>query len=543
MPVTMCGTQTTDARWYTTEEIAPKFEGLGDLTYSITTQNPEVQFYFDQGLRLSYAFNHAEAARSFYYASRLDSTCAMCYWGFAYVLGPNYNGGMEPDNYQRAYSAIQKAIKYSEGGSEKEKQLIHALASRYVEQPVDNRYHLDSAYSFNMKKLHQTYPDDPEIGALYVESIMDLHPWDLWDKQGQPKSWTPEIVAIIERLMKKYPSHPGFHHFYIHAVEASLHPEKALESARKFDEGMVPGAGHLVHMPSHIYIRTGDYHAGSISNINAIKIDSQYVSSCHAQGVYPLAYYPHNYHFLVATASLEGNKSWALLASDKVRSHVDTVLMKDPAWATLQHYYLIPYFVDVKFGQWQSIRNRTEPALELPYIKSIYHYARGMALLNTRDTSGALEEMKTLKLLARDSSLKELSIWGINTIADIVDIASLILHAEILVKEKSYSAGIELLRQAVLLEDRLNYNEPPDWFFSVRHHLGNAYIESGKYKEAIRVFKEDLKTLPRNGWAYHGLKKAYELDNDQRGLAQIENELKLSWQYADIELDGSRIKY
>jgi len=540
-PVTVCGAQTSDALWYKTEQVAPIFEGLGNLHYAITTNNPLIQQYFDQGLKLSYAFNHAEAARSFDYASRLDSSCAMCHWGFAYVLGPNYNAGMEPDNYERAFNAIQKAIKWSGQCTEKEKQLIMTLSTRYVKDPVENRSPLDSAYSAGMKKLHQLYPEDPEIAALYAESVMDLHPWDLWDKQGQPKPWTPEIVSIVERLLKQYPEHPGLHHFYIHAVEASFHPERGLASARKFDQGMVPGAGHLVHMSSHIYIRTGDYHEGSIANINAVKIDSQYVSSCHAQGVYPLAYYPHNYHFLAATATLEGKKSWALTASEKMSEHIDRDLMKDPAWATLQHYYLIPYFVLVKFGDWDSILSRPEPAIDLPYVQAIRHYATGMAYLNQKNIPAAREALTRLDSIKRDTTLKELTIWAINSIADIVSIAAKVLQAEILAVESSFDQSIQLLREAVALEDQLAYNEPPDWFFSVRHHLGAVLIEAGKNEEAIKTYSEDLMWLPKNGWAQHGLKTAYQNINDQKSLTAIEKDILQSWKYAEIVLRSSRV--
>lgn len=539
-PVSMCGSQPTDAAWYSTDQVAPLFEGLGDLHYPITTADTRVQEYFDQGLKWSYAFNHAEAARSFYYATKLDSACAMCHWGFAYVLGPNYNAGMEPDNYQRAYAAVQQAIKYSGPASPKEKAMIQALAVRYVPEPVEDRRALDSAYSAAMKKLHEIYPDDAEIAALYVESVMDLHPWDLWDKKGNPKPWTPEIVAIIEHLLKQYPNHPGFHHFYIHAVEASFNPGRGLESARKFDQGMVPGAGHLVHMPSHIYIRTGDYHEGSLANLNAVRIDSHYVSSCHAQGVYPLAYYPHNYHFLAATATMEGNKDWALMAAHKMREHVNIELMPDPAWATLQHYYTIPYFVQVKFGEWDSILNHSEASM-LPYVQVIRHYATGFAWLGKGDISKARQELNTLDSLARDSSLQELTIWGINRISDIVSIASKVLKAEIRAKEKSFEESITLLKEAVSIEDALNYNEPPDWFFSVRHHLGAVLIESGRLDEAIKIYKEDLAWLPKNGWAQHGLKKAYQLKKDQKALAAIEKDLQQSWQYAVVKLDGSRM--
>ena len=538
---TVCGSFTSDAAWYSEQHQAPILEGLGNLHYSITTQKDTIQRYFDQGLILSYAFNHAEAARSFYSAIQLDTTCAMCYWGYAYVLGPNYNAGMEPDNYIRAYQAIQKAIRYSVNNTEKEKGLIHALSTRYIKDPTDDRRVLDSIYSSEMMKLNARYPDDPEIAALYVESIMDLHPWDLWDKKGNPRPWTPAIINTIEGLIKKYPDHPGFHHFYIHAVEASFKPERALESARRFDRGLVPNAGHLVHMPSHIYIRTGNYHEGSLANLHAVNIDSQYVATCHAQGMYPLAYFPHNFHFLAATATLEGNSAWALMGAEKVRAHVRTTLMKDPKWSTLQHYYMIPYYIEVKFGLWDSILHRNEPMAGLPYVDAIRHYARGMAYLGKDNLSEANKELQLLASNARDSSLAGMTIWGINAMSDIVSIAQKVLNAELLAKQKDFDSSIQLLREAVLIEDGLNYNEPPDWFFSVRHHLGAILSEHQKYDDAIQVYLEDLKRLPKNGWAQHGLKAALMGKKDIKALRMIEKDIKLSWKQADIRLNSSRI--
>ncbi len=538
----MCAAKTTDAAWYKSDNKAPLFEGLGSLQYKISTASEEAQKYFNQGLILSYAFNHAEAARSFHYATKLDSNCAMCYWGFAYVLGPNYNGGMEPDNYERAYSAIQKAMSLSAYATEKEIEMIKSLSTRYVKEPIDNRGHLDSMYSISMKQLYLKYPDDPEIAALYAESIMDLHPWDLWDKLGNPKEWTPEIIVILEKLLNKYPEHPGVNHFYIHAVEASFSPERGNRSASLFDNGLIPASGHLVHMPSHIYIRTGEYHKGSIANLNAVNIDSQYVSSCHAQGVYPLAYYPHNYHFLAATATMEGKRDWAIMAAQKVSDHADQDLMKDPVWGTLQHYYVIPYFVKIKFGMWDEILRMNNANKELKYPEAIRHYARGWAYLGKADIENAKKECDTLELMSKDTSLKEITIWLINSVASVVDIASKLLRAEILASESSFDTSITLLKEATTLEDALNYNEPPDWFFSVRLHLGAVQIEAGKLDDAIESYKKDLTWWPHNGWALHGLRLAYQKKKDVKAVSQIEKELKTSWAYADINLVGSRIK-
>jgi len=384
---------TSDADWYQTNKKAPLFDNLGNHSFQITTQNELAQKYFNQGLILAYGFNHAEAARSFYYATKLDSTCAMAYWGYAYVLGPNYNAGMESDNYSRAYNAIQKAINLSEDVSQKEMELIWAMSKRYSKEVPKDRTGLDQEYSDAMKKLYDEYPKDPDIGTLYAESLMNLHPWDLYEHDGTAKPWTAEIENTLEDIIEISQQHPGVHHFYIHAVEASSNPERGLKSAKLYDEGLVPGAGHLVHMPSHIYIRTGHYHKGTMANINAVEADSLYVTKCHAQGVYPIAYYPHNYHFLAATATLEGNSYWGILAAEKVSKQVSIQLMKEPGWGTLQHYYTIPYYVYVKFGKWDKILNMPDEVPELVYPSAVRAYSRGMAFLGKGDIENAKKEL------------------------------------------------------------------------------------------------------------------------------------------------------
>ena len=535
-----CPPATVDSEWYQEDNVAPLLDGLDVLNYPVTTSNPKAQQYFNQGLVLAYGFNHAEAARSFYYATKLDPECAMCYWGFAYVLGPNYNAGMEPDNYSRAYAAVQKAKELSAKATEKERALIDALQRRYVAEPVEDRRDLDVDYSHAMKDLYEKYDEDPEIAALYAESVMDLYPWNLYDKDGEPKEWTPTVLMLLEKVMKDYPNHPGAHHFYIHATEASKNPEKALVSAKKFDDGLVPGAGHLVHMPSHTYIQTGDYHKGSLANIEAVKIDSAYVTTCHAQGAYPLVYYPHNYHFLAATATLEGNSNWALMGADKLAERIHPDIMEEPGWSTLQHFYMIPYFVEVKFGEWDRILAREQQ--DLLYPEAISRYARGMAYLGKKDIPKAKAELEKLEVLAQDERLKDLTIWQINSLETIVDIARKVLKGEILASEGNYDESIELLTQAVALEDGLNFQEPPDWFFSVRHTLGAVQIEAGDYADAVKTFEEDLKVLPKNGWAQHGLRLAYQNLNDREMENQLDEDLARSWATADVEITTSRIK-
>jgi tetratricopeptide (TPR) repeat protein len=537
----MCTPALSDADWYTKNSPAPLLAGMDVIHYPITTKSVEAQKYFDQGLLLAYAFNHAEAARSFYQAMRLDSTCAMCHWGFAYVLGPNYNAGMEPDNYARAYDAIAKADQLASSASEKEKDLIHAMKQRYTKEVPDDRSHLDSAYMLAMRAAHIKYPNDVDIAAMYAESLMDMHPWDLWDKAGNAKPWTPEILKAIDVAISLNPNHPGGHHFNIHAWEASNTPEKALGSAKVFDDGLVANAGHLVHMPSHIYINTGDYHLGSLANIRAVDRDSAYVTQCHAQGSYPLALYPHNYHFLAATATLEGNSEWAFMAARKMEELTRHKGMNVPALATLQHYNSIPYFIYVKFAKWDDILSA--PVLDtMPlYSSGIRHYARGMAFVGKKELAKARAELNEVKAIAKNDTLKVLTIWEINSLFNVIDIAQKVLEAEILASEKKYDESIALLEAAIAAEDQLNYNEPPDWFFSVRHHLGAVLLEAGRPEEAIAVYEADLKTFPKNGWALQGLKNAYDtLKQNDKSTATAE-QLKAAWEHADVQLVSSRL--
>jgi tetratricopeptide (TPR) repeat protein len=531
--------RTTDKDWYASGKKAPLFEGLGGIDFSISTSVKEAQAYFNQGMMLAYGFNHAEAARSFFEAARLDSNCAMAYWGFAYVLGPNYNAGMEEDNFQRAYEASVKAQSLSKNCTPKEKALIEALATRYVQQPEADRSSLDVAYAAAMKKVYTQYSSDPDIGALYAEAMMDLHPWDLYDKKTKaPKAWTPELISVLEHLMKLHPTHPGAHHFYIHALEASATPEKALASARLLDT-LVPGAGHLVHMPSHIYINTGDYHLGSLSNIRAVETDSAYTTACHAQGAYPLAYFPHNYHFLAATATLEGNSALAWETAKKLQQHTSEEIMRMPGWGTLQHYYTIPYYIAVKLSMWDTIVHLPPPGRDLVYPRAIWHYARGMAFLGKHDLANAKKDMDSLNLLAADTILQDLTIWNINTTADLVQIAAKVLFAGIAIQQQQADQSVSMLKEAVAIEDKLNYNEPPDWFFSVRHHLGAVLLNAGKYKEAEDVYQQDLRTWRKNGWALIGLQKALAAQKKNKEAEEAHTAFNEAWKYADVKISSS----
>lgn len=532
--------EVSDKNWYSSGKKAPLFKGLDGFNFQIATRKTEVQKYFNQGLMLSFGFNHAEAARSFFEMTRQEPQCAMGWWGYAFVLGPNYNAGMEKDNFIRAFDAVQKAKKYSASCTEKEKDLIDALTHRYSKDTTIVRSVLDSSYAAAMRKVFKKHAKDAMIGALFAESLMDQHPWDLWTKDGKPQPWTPEIIKVLKKCMKIEPKHAGANHLYIHAEEMSQHPESA-ESSADLLTHLVPGSGHLVHMPSHIYIRMGRYHDGVTSNKKAVEIDSLYIDACHAQGAYPLAYYPHNYHFLSACATLSGESKAAIKGAFATANHAHKKLLLNSDWATLQHYYAIPWYVEVKFGLWKDILKTAPPQKELKYPLVIWHYAQGMALLSKSQTGEAKKHLAAMKKIMTDPKIKDLTIWGINSVFDLCEIASKTLEGEIYAKEKKYNQAILLLQEAVAKEDTLNYNEPPDWFFSVRHHLGAVLISAGKYTAAVKIYEDDLKNFPNNGWALKGLINAFEKLDDKKRANEAKIRFNNVWKYADIEITSSRI--
>lgn len=517
---------------------APLLKGLGDHEFKVSTRSFYAQKFFNQGLILAYGFNHAEAARSFREAINQDPDCAMCYWGLAYVLGPNYNVGMDPAVNKEAYEASRKALELSGAVTERERYLIKAMVERYS-LDFDKRPELDKAYAEAMAEAWKAFPENDDIAALYAEALMDLHPWDLYTKvEGEPKPWTPEILQVIEKAMAINPKNPMPVHLYIHATEASGTPERALEKA-KLLPGLAPGAGHLVHMPSHTYIRTGDYHLGTLANERAAEVDSLYLQSCQVQGLYPLALYPHNIHFLTACAALEGNGTKAIEASFKLASKVDREVMKQKEWAGLQHFTTIPYNVLVKFAQWEKILQLPEP--ELSYPKAIWHYARGMAYSRLGDAMQAVRELEELHELSLSEELKEITVWDINTVDQLAMIADNVLQAEILRNQGKYAEAEQHLLKAVDLEDSLNYQEPPDWFFSVRHVLGDLYMESGAYEKAEHVYRDDLKIYRKNGYALNGLYHSLLKQDRINEAAEVKLQFETAWRYADTPLRYSRV--
>ena len=520
--------------------IVPLFKGLTDhFTYPVSTENKLAQKYFDQGLMLAYGFNHAEAARSFREVIRLDPQCAMGYWGIAYVLGPNYNATMDTTALPQALDAIQQARLLLHKTTAKEQALIDALSKRYPKSRHDNFQAGYEAYAGALQMYQIQYPDDPDFAAMTAEALMDMHPWDLWEKDGSPKSWTPPILSLIERTLSRHPEHVQSIHLYIHATEASDKPERALPYlsvlARK-----VPGSGHLVHMPSHTQINTGHYHEGVVANERAIRIDSLYVEACHADGLYPLAYYPHNRHFLAACAALEGQGKKSVAASKVMKDYVAGIpFLKEPTMGFLQHYYSIPWFIMVKFAMWDEILREPRPDADLKYPTAILEYARGMALSHKGDLAGAKTSLAVVKTLETDSAVAVLTMADINKIPDIIRIARCMLEAEIARAEGRRSESIQLLSEAVAFEDQLNFNEPPDWFFSIRHYLGQALIEAGRYEEAEAVYRRDLLEHKSNGWALKGLQVSLEKQGKTAEAGAVERQYRKSWQYADRALESS----
>ena len=517
---------------------APLFDNLGDYTIQVTTESEYATRFVTQGVLMANAFNHAEAARSFREAIRLDSTCALAYWGLAYVLGPNYNTNSNQGERGEIRFAVDQALRYGKEATAWEQALIHTIEVKF---PEGSEQADEEAYAVAMRGAYEQFPENDFIITLFAESIMNLHAWDLYtEKGGQPKDWTPEIVAALEKAMQLNPENPLANHLYIHAVEAAPDVEKGLVSAGRLKK-LVPGAGHLVHMPSHIYINTGHYREGSEANEQAVIMDSIYIAECQVKGVYPQMYYPHNYHFLAATATLEGRGARAIEAAFKMAEIIDNTYLREPGYETTQHYITIPYNVLVKFAQWEKIVALPKPDNDLKYPTAIWYYAQGMAQANLGNLDKANAALDSLATLGKMDEVRNLSIWEINSGADIVTIAEDELRAEIAIKTGKYDAAINHLIHAMTVESQLNYNEPPDWFFSVRHVLGDAYLHTGQYALAEKIYREDLETFPGNGFALNGLYHCMHLQGKSEEAAKLQQQFQRAWERADVALKFSRI--
>jgi tetratricopeptide (TPR) repeat protein len=509
------------------DTVVPLYTNLGTHHYRITTAVPEAQEYFDQGLRLTYAFNHAEAIRAFEEAWRRDPTCAMCQWGIALALGPNINAPMDADAERAAHAAIERAHALASGASPVERALIEALRARYIADPGPDRTGRDSAYALAMERVVQSFPDDTEAATLYAESLMDLRPWSYWTRDGTPEPGTDRILASLERVIGANPDHPGACHFYIHAVEAA-HPERAVPCAERL-AGLMPGAGHLVHMPAHIYIRVGRWNDAIAHNEHAVHVDEQYIADQRPTGVYPIAYYPHNYHFLSFAATMAGRSRQAITAAEAVVERVDADVAREvpDLQGLIAHHHLTL----LSFGRWDELLAAPRPAASLPFAHAMAEYSRGVAHA-ARGAPGEARRSLTVVEAAREAITAEPA-------HTVLAIAAQSLSGEIEARAGNHDAAITHLRAAMELEDGLIYMEPPYWHRPVRHTLGAVLLDAGRASEAEQLYREDLARFPENGWSLLGLARSLR-EQGSPEAEEVEERFARAWSEADIRPTASR---
>jgi tetratricopeptide (TPR) repeat protein len=505
----------------------PMWAGLGSINYKITTANERAQAYFDQGLRLAYAFNHGEAQRAFRMAQKFDPDCAMCFWGEALVLGPNINLPMQGDAIAPAFAAAQKAKALAAKASPREQALIGALAVRYGSDPKAARAPFDAAYAAEMAKVAAQFPDDDAIATLYAEAVMDLSPWDYWKPGGhEPNPQSAPIVPTLERVLARNPDHPGAIHFYIHAVEASDRPQRAEPFADRL-RGAIPGAGHLVHMPSHIYYRVGRYLDALEDNKAAVKVDEKYLADTNApMGVYRLGYYPHNVHFVMVSAQMAGDGQTVIAAAEKLRE-----LIPDEAArgiAMVQPIKAAPYFAHALFSSPETIIALPDPGDTIPYVKAMWLYAQGVALVARRDFAGAEAAADAIGTLERSADFKLLKDSGIPA-QEVLRIARTLILARIAQVKGDTSTAIVQFEQAAALQDALPYTEPPYWYYPIRQSLAAALLQAGRFDEAEQQFQRALARAPANGWSYFGLAELYKKRGNTAAANQAEADLARTW--------------
>jgi tetratricopeptide (TPR) repeat protein len=498
----------------------------------ITTSVVRAQDYFDQGIRLYYAFNHAEAIRALREAQRLDPECAMCWWAEALAWGPNINLPMDQPSAEAAFAAIQGALARRSHASPKEQELVDALARRYSADAPDSRAHLDQAYADAMAELVVRHPEDLDIAVLYAESLMDLRPWDYWNEQNIPQPGMEAALAHLQRVIEIDENHPGACHFYIHAVEA-VYPERAVPCAERL-AGLMPGAGHLVHMPGHIYIRVGRYLDAVNANQHAVHADETFIQDQHPDmGMYTAGYYPHNYDFLAFAAMMIGRSKLAMESAEKVTALLPAELFGSPGMDFLQHWSVRPLQMQIRFAEWQRILAQPEPAEEYLYARGIWHYARGRALVGTGDLSGAVEELRQLRSLIAEPGLINLRM-EFNQASHLLAIAEQVLAGWLAAGQGSRALAVTALEKAVKLEDALLYGEPPEWSIPTRQDLGTVLLIDGRAAEAEAVFREDLTKFPENGWSMHGLIQALREQGHANEADNLQQELNRVWAEADV---------
>lgn len=518
----------------------PLLADLGGFHHAVTTSSPAAQRYFDQGLVQSFAFNHSESVRAFRAAQMLDEHCAMCYWGEALALGPNINvtsngqAVMEEQAHRQAYAAIRKAIALKARASEKERDYIDALAARYGSDASIARSDLDTAYMNAMRKLYQQYPGEDDVAALFAESMMTTMPWDYWIDPQTPKALTAEVIDVLETVLQRSPRHPLAIHLYIHAVEASSTPQRA-ESAADILRDLVPEAGHLVHIPAHIYWRVGRYHDAAEVNVSAAAVDEAYIAACKVQSFYAATYYPHNLHFLWAAYSMEGRSQAAIATARKVAASVSFEMIAH--YPGVEFFKTIPVLALASFGRWHDVLELPMPPDRLRFSHGIWRYARVLAYAGLGDPEAARAEYAELAAIRKTANLALLDKQDYPATL-LLRIADELAQGEILMVRKEYAKAIAAFKEALSLQDQLPYTEPPFWYYPVQLSLGKALSAAGDYAQAEMVYRDNLKHYPKNGWALYGLKQSLRMQG--KDFIEIQREFDQAWQYADIDLAALR---
>ena len=517
--------------------MAPRLQNLGVHTFKVTTKSSRAQIFINQGMNLAYGFNHAEAARAFGEAARLDPNCAMAYWGHALVLGPNINAPMDAQDEPRALALVTRAVSLKPRVTARERAYIDALAQRYTGKAED-RAKADRTFADAMRKVTQTHPADLDAKTIFAEALMDLRPWNYWTRDGQPYDETREIQTVLQQVLLKNPNHPGALHYWIHLWEATDTPERAEAEADRLLP-LMPGAGHVVHMPAHIYMRVGRHGDVVRSNQAAVRADEDYIAQCRAQGIYPLAYYPHNIHFVWMGATASGQRTLALEAARKVAASIpQDALGTVPI---LQGFLAVPYWAMVRFAQWDAILNDKGPRHDTPFTRGAWRFARAMALTAAGRLEEADKELATLKTVVDDPALKGQVTFSNNSGYAILRIAPEVVAGELAAKRKDWDRAVLHFDRAIRFEEALIYQEPPDWHAPVRQNLGAVLLDAGRADEAEAVYWDDLRKNPGNGWSLFGLVQALRAQGKADEAAAVQKRFEQAWKEADFRPAASRI--
>jgi tetratricopeptide (TPR) repeat protein len=512
--------------------------GLGNATIEVTTSSNLAQQYFDQGYRLGWAFNHDEARRAFRKAQQLDPECAMCFWGEAWVLGPNINAPMDPKANAPALAAIDSAQRLASRATAREQALIDALAKRYQAQAPSDRAPLDHAYAGAMRAVASRFPSDVEIATLYADALMNVAPWDYWERGGkQLRAAVADLVPTLERVLKQDPNHAGAIHLYIHAVEASDNPKRAEQHADRLAR-LAPGAGHLVHMPSHIYFVLGRYKDSLATNVRAVQVDEAYIEARKPSGIYPLGYYPHNVHFVMVSAQMGGDGRTVLAAAEKLAGLIPADVAAEALM--LQPIKAAPYFAHAQFADADTIMTLAEPDRNLPYIHMAWRYARGTALAGRGDVQGASRELAEIERILRTTDYKPFDAWKIPA-QDVTRIAAHVLRARIAQAGKDFDTAVRELEAAIKLQDALPYMEPAYWYYPVRQTLGAVMLMKGDTRAARDTFGESLARMPNNAWALYGLEQAYAREGKKREAKAVEARFRAAWSGGKESIELARL--